>query len=247
MDEIRMLRAETDRLDGLLRGLDDTQWAAPSACDGWSVADVVLHLAQSEESVVSAIEDSDATLPFARYAEGADSVDAVMAAAIEAERGDPGAAVRDRWRAAHDRALALLEAADPKDVVPWAATPLKVRTLTVTRLAEHWIHSMDVHGPLGVDLPDTDRLWPIARLAHRTIPYAFAMNDLGEPPSVRLELKAPDGAPWTFGDEGAEVVISGPAGDLCRVAARRLDPANSALAATGDRAPDVLRVIRTYA
>ncbi len=47
------LEAEQDRLDGILGGLDDAQWAAPSAAAGWSVADVVLHLAQTEEAVVA--------------------------------------------------------------------------------------------------------------------------------------------------------------------------------------------------
>src|SRR5215469_16194838 len=45
------LVAEQDRLDAILEGLDDLQWASPSGCSGWSMTDVVLHLAQSEEAV----------------------------------------------------------------------------------------------------------------------------------------------------------------------------------------------------
>jgi len=53
------LEAEQDRLEGILSGLDEAQWTAPSAASGWSVADVVLHLAQTEEAVVaSAAGDS---------------------------------------------------------------------------------------------------------------------------------------------------------------------------------------------
>jgi uncharacterized protein (TIGR03083 family) len=47
------LVAEQDRLDAILAGLNDAEWAAPSAAAGWSVADVVLHLAQSEEAVTA--------------------------------------------------------------------------------------------------------------------------------------------------------------------------------------------------
>ena len=47
------LEAEQDRLEEILGGLDGAQWAAPSAAPGWTVADVVLHLAQSEEAVVA--------------------------------------------------------------------------------------------------------------------------------------------------------------------------------------------------
>jgi hypothetical protein len=42
---------------------------------------------------------------------------------------------------------------------------LSARTLATTRLAETWIHAGDVAGALGVTLPPTDRLRPIARLA----------------------------------------------------------------------------------
>jgi hypothetical protein len=35
----------------ILFGLDDARWQAPSAAAGWTVADVVLHLAQTEETV----------------------------------------------------------------------------------------------------------------------------------------------------------------------------------------------------
>ena len=47
------LEAEQDRLEAILDGLDDAQMLAASAAPGWTVADVVLHLAQSEEAVVA--------------------------------------------------------------------------------------------------------------------------------------------------------------------------------------------------
>ena len=47
------LEAEQDRLEEILGGLDSARWASPSAAPGWTVADVVLHLAQSEEAVIA--------------------------------------------------------------------------------------------------------------------------------------------------------------------------------------------------
>ena len=46
------LAAEQDRLDHMLAGLEESRWTSPSGAAGWTIADVVLHLAQSEESVV---------------------------------------------------------------------------------------------------------------------------------------------------------------------------------------------------
>ncbi|NUR82581.1 MAG: maleylpyruvate isomerase family mycothiol-dependent enzyme, partial [Nonomuraea sp.] len=43
------LRDEYEQLDAVLTALAPEQWAAPSAAAGWSVGDVVLHLAQTEE------------------------------------------------------------------------------------------------------------------------------------------------------------------------------------------------------
>src|SRR5437868_12459671 len=47
------LGAEEERLEKILSGLDQAQWASASAADGWTIADVVLHLAQSEEAAAA--------------------------------------------------------------------------------------------------------------------------------------------------------------------------------------------------
>ncbi len=46
------LEAEEERLEGILADLDDDAWRAESGAPGWTVTDVVVHLAQSEEMVV---------------------------------------------------------------------------------------------------------------------------------------------------------------------------------------------------
>jgi hypothetical protein len=53
-------------------------------------------------------------------------------------------------------------------------TDLSARTMATTRLSECWIHACDIAGAVGAQIPATERLWHIARLAWRTIPYAFA-------------------------------------------------------------------------
>jgi uncharacterized protein (TIGR03083 family) len=49
------LEAEQERLRGILDGLDEAQWTSPSGAPGWTVADVVLHLAQSEEAAIACV------------------------------------------------------------------------------------------------------------------------------------------------------------------------------------------------
>ncbi|MDT3444728.1 MULTISPECIES: maleylpyruvate isomerase family mycothiol-dependent enzyme [unclassified Pseudofrankia] len=241
------LEAELDDLDRILGGLDQASWAAPSAAAGWSVADVVLHLAQTDETVVETIAAGPAGA--LRSVGGVDettSVDEAMDAWVSRERADP-TQVYARWRAARTAALEVLRRADPDTPVTWVAAPLRPAALATTRLTEHWAHGLDITEPLAIPFPDTDRLRHVAWLAHRTLPYAFA--SAGErAPAVRCELTAPDGVTrWEYGPADAACVVSGPAGAFCRVAARRLAPESSGLVTHGPDAPRVLDLLRTYA
>jgi uncharacterized protein (TIGR03084 family) len=236
------LQAELDRLDAILAGLDDSQWKSPSAAAGWSVADTVLHLAQSEEGVLASASGSvlRTTLP------NGDGVDDIMGRFVEAQRDEP-AEIFERWRSAGAAALAALRAADPKQPMNWINTPLRPPTLATTRLAEHWAHGLDIAGPLGIPYPDTSRLRHIAWLAHRTLPYAFGLA--GQPDAdVYCDLTAPGGGDrWQYGPRGADSVITGTAAEFCRVAVRRLPARESGLQASGPHAEAALRVLRTYA
>jgi uncharacterized protein (TIGR03084 family) len=236
------LAAEQDRLEDILSGLDDQQWAAPSSAAGWSVSDVVLHLAQTEEGVLA----SAAGTSFGIWPASGAPVDVVADQLVQAERTEP-ALIFERWRKARRGAVSALRAADPDQPLPWVAAELKPATLATTRLAEHWAHGLDIAEPLGIAFPDTERLSHIAWLAHRTLPYAFAVAGL-EPHQVRCELTAPaGGAVWRYGPDDADSVISGPAGAFCRVAAQRLAPEESGLTAGGPYGLAALKVIRTYA
>ncbi|HEV2231050.1 MAG TPA: DinB family protein, partial [Thermoplasmata archaeon] len=239
------LAAEEARLSELLSALDDEQWSAPSLAPGWSIADVVLHLAQSEELVLSTLTGLAPERPRDPRLVEASGIDAVMEQFVQAERGEP-AAVPERWESARHAALDELARADPAAAYPWAATPLRPRTRATTRLAEHWAHGLDVTEPLGVPYEDTARLRHVARLGHRTLPYAFAV--VGEnAPDVRCELDGPSGERWSFGDEDAPVVVRGPVSDFCRVGARRVDPASTGLRVEGPQGKRVLELLRNYA
>jgi uncharacterized protein (TIGR03084 family) len=237
------LEAEQDRLDDILSGLDGPQWLAESGADGWTVRDVVLHLAQSEEAVVASTTGADLT---AASRTSGSTLDQVMDELVQVERAEPDM-VFQRWRTARREAVRALRAADPAQPLSWVAVPFKPATLATTRLAEHWAHGLDITGPLGIPFPDTGRLRHIAWLAHRTLPYAFGVAGQ-QPRQVRCELTAPDGAAtWEFGPADADSAITGAAGEFCRVAAQRLAPRESRLAATGPYGPAALSALRTYA
>ena len=97
------LEAEQDRLDEVPGALGPDNWARPSAAPGWSVSDVVLHLAQTEELVVASVQGDVA--PFARDRGRGGSVDEFAARWVEDERSTPPDAVYQRWRTARHAAL----------------------------------------------------------------------------------------------------------------------------------------------
>jgi uncharacterized protein (TIGR03084 family) len=236
------LAAEQDRLEDILGDLDEAQWTSPSSAAGWTVADVVLHLAQTEEGVAASVSGTGRDLRPSSDA----GVDEAMDRLVRAERTSP-AEVFQRWRKARRASVAALRTADPSRPLTWVEAPLKPATLATTRLAEHWAHGLDITVPLGIGLPDTDRLRHVAWLAHRSLPYALALAG-GPPVEVFCELTAPNGVDvWTYGPADAESSITGPAGAFCRVAAQRLTPAESGLHTAGPHGDAALTVLRTYA
>jgi uncharacterized protein (TIGR03084 family) len=247
---VAALADQQAELSGLLSDFDEPDWQRPSRCEGWTVADVVLHLAQTDELAFASVcgRFAEAVGEIAGGPRSAASVDDGAALMVARDRGLPGAAVRDRWQTSAEALRGVLAGCDPHQRVVWVAGELSVRTLATTRLAETWIHTGDVAAAMGTVLEPADRLWHIARLAWRTLPYAFgrAGRELSGP--VSFELRAPAGHPWDFlPDSEALTTIRGEAAELCLVAARRADPADTALRGEGPDAQAVLSLVRTYA
>lgn len=236
-------------LAALLDGSGPDGWHAATPCTGWDVADVVLHLAQTDELALASVEGrfEEALAGLVGDAVAAD-VDEGADAMVARERHTGPAAIHGRWQTGAAALRAALAAADPHARVQWVAGTLSTRTLATTRLAECWIHTTDVATALGISLAATARLRPIARLAWRTLPYAFASagRALGGP--VAFHLLGPDGERWDFEPEApAATVVEGPALDLCLVAGRRRAASETSLRASGPDAASVLELVRTYA
>ncbi|MEV6156545.1 maleylpyruvate isomerase family mycothiol-dependent enzyme [Nonomuraea sp. NPDC052129] len=269
------LKAEYEQLDAVLAGLTPAEWSQPSAAEGWTVSDVVLHLAQTEELAAASLAGEDVTIrrgptvdggpgrepggPSGRASgrgesgrgesgggESGRGVDAAADAMVAAQRDIAPADLLARWRGAAFATPAALRAQPKGTRLSWVAIPLSPATLATTRLAEHWAHAYDITAPLGIPYPDTARLRHIAWLGHRTLPYAFDVAGVEGGP-VYCELTSPDGELWRFGDPAAASTVTGPAADFCRVGAHRLAPADSMLKATGPYGAKALAVLRNYA
>lgn len=247
-DVVHALADQHAELESILAGLSAADWTRPTPCEGWDVKDVVLHLAQTDALARASLAGRfDEVLDAWRVDEsGVADVDDGAAAMVANERAASVAEVHARWREGADELRQAFEQCDPRARVQWVAGQLAVWTLATTRLAECWIHTGDVAGAVGVEQPPTDRLRHIARLAWRTLPYAFARAGRELHGPVAFRLYGPGGTDLLPDDEPA-TTITGPAVELCLVAARRLDPAGTTLRGEGPDAAGVLELVRTYA
>lgn len=248
---VTALEEQHDELEELLAPLSDDDWWRPTPrCPGWSIADVVLHLAQTDEIALGSVTGRFAEVLGSLTAglPPTDSIDDGAGAMVAAQRGRPAPEVHDRWRAGASALCDAFASADPSARVQWVAGDMAARTLATTRLAECWIHTGDVATALGRPVPASHRLRHIARLAWRTLPYAFdrAGRELTGP--VRFTLTGPDGEVWDLApDEAVVTTITGTAFDLCQVAGQRADAGETGLTGTGPDAAAILALVRTFA
>jgi uncharacterized protein (TIGR03084 family) len=247
---VAALGEEHSELGALLDRLDDAGWRKPTRCVGWTVADVVLHLAQTDELALASAQDRFAAGLHALSGgvERQGNVDDGAARLVAEQRGVPNPVLLDRWRTNSNGLRDVLGKSDPHRRVSWVAGQVSAQTLATTRLAECWIHAGDIAAGIGMTQMPTDRLQHIARLAWRTLPYAFAREGRELAGPVAFELSGPSGARWSFLPEAQAVtVIEGAGADLCMVAARRVSAEDTSLRGTGPDADAVLRLVRTYA
>ena len=248
------LAAQHAELAGLLESLAAPGWQLPTRCPGWTVSDVVLHLSQTDEMAIASLEGRTAGF-IAERTSGAPvgTVDDGAAWMVSRERGASQGQLLARWRDSSGRLDEMFGAADVHRRVVWVAGELSVRTLITTRLAEAWIHAGDIADAVGVELKPDDRLWHIARLAWRTLPYAFAREGRELSGPVAFELTGPSGEAWSFVPESLDrdgrpaTIVRGDGVELCLVAARRLNWSATGLTAEGPDGDAVLSLVRTYA
>ena len=252
MDDILIaLAAQHADLARIVDGCTGDDWGRATRCEGWDVAAVLLHLAQTDEVATQSAHgelDQFAGGFIGRGVSQTITVDDAAAAQVELERAAGGDAIRTRWHDASQAMRTAFAAGDPHRRVTWVSGQLSLHTLATTRLSEAWIHTDDIGSALGLELAPTDRLRHIARLAWRTLPYAFERADRKLHGPVALDLTGPNGEQWRFDpDEPARTTIKGSASEFCEVAARRLPPDATKLQGSGPDADAVLELVRTYA
>jgi uncharacterized protein (TIGR03083 family) len=149
-DVLAPLSRQRRRLGELLAGLDDTEWATPSRCEGWTVRDVVAHLIGAEQFWALSV-GAGATGEPTRFLVGFDPV-ATPAAMVDATRDQRPAEVLDGYRQASEALLDALAALEPDQWSLLTEAPpghISIQAMAMHALWDGWIHERDVALPLG--------------------------------------------------------------------------------------------------
>ncbi|MGW2779143.1 TIGR03084 family metal-binding protein [Streptomyces olivaceoviridis] len=240
------LRAESGELDRLVAELSPSSWALPTPAPGWTVAHQIAHLAWTDRSALLAVTDAGAFRTLVEKALAAPGSFVDEGAEEGAEL--PPAELLAAWRGGRTALDRALRDAPAGARFPWYGPPMSAASMATARLMETWAHGLDIADALGVVRPPTDRLRHVARLGVRTRDFAFGVHGLTSPDEeFRVELTAPSGQVWAYGDERAVQRVTGPALDFCLLVTQRAHRDDLALTATGPDADRWLGIAQAFA
>lgn len=217
-ESIDLFEREGRELIEFLGDLPANGWETPSACEGWTVADVVGHLASVDLSnrLVRGL-DGDYSPPAGSPTPDQHDEDSfarsIYQRAIDASQR-LGGGLLDDFAGKVDEAVALFRGVEPDqwdNLVYWPPGPMSVRVLLTQRIAELTMHGWDIRSRLEEDhhLSDgsvvalLDTVDRAARRAFRPDP-ALATN----PIRYRFLIDQPDrrALDLILSDRDAEIV-----------------------------------------
>lgn len=246
-DLLTDLAAEQAVLDDLVTPLDAAGWRTATPAEGWDIAAQIGHLAFFDQKAVRAATDPDGFVAEELPAAAAD-IEGYMGAGVRRAHELPPDELLGWWRDERDAFQAAFAKLDPKAKVPWYGPPMSVTSKVTARLMETWAHGQDVADALGATREPTDRLRHVAHIAVRARPYSYLVRERDVPlGDVRVELDAPSGDRWVWGDETANDRISGAALDFCLVMTQRRHPDDVDLVAEGPLAAEWLAIGQAFA
>jgi len=218
---------------------------AATPAEGWDVRDSLSHLAGSDVEATLSLTDPEGFL--AKLPVIAQDIEGFLTGQLTERRGLSPQALVDSWQMTFDAMLAAFDRVDPAAKLPWYGPPMSPASFATARLMEYWAHGQDIADALGVTRTPTARLRHICHLGYRTRGFAFVNRGLEPPTSdVRLELTAPDGTTWAYG-ESATDTVTGPALDFCLLVTQRRHRDDLSLVASGAAAGEWLAIAQCFA
>lgn len=238
------LESEQDSLDQIVADLESSRWLLATESPTWTIADQISHLQFFDERAALALSDPEAFVLDRKR---------IIAAAphdlsVDLGRQVSAAELLQAWRNSRRSLIHAASIVDPTVRVPWYGPSMAVKSFLTARLMECWAHGEDVASAVSIHRQPTSRLKHVAHIGVGARAFSLMINQLPEDSrSIRVELSAPDGELWTWGDELSDQRVTGEAIDFCLVVTQRKALHQSQLTVMGDAATSWMEIAQAFA
>jgi uncharacterized protein (TIGR03083 family) len=204
VEVLELLDEERAELLALLRSLDDADRAAATACPGWSVHDVALHLLDDDLRLLSRWRDryEDAEIGADGWDDLVSALDEANEVWVEAVRGTSprllGELLELSGRLTSEH-FGSLQPAAPAEVVAWAGPDPAPTWLCIAReFTERWIHQQHIRDAVGrPGLHGPRFVAPVLATFMRSLPPAYEGLEAAAGTEVAVLIEGSGGGPWT--------------------------------------------------
>ncbi|MDC3401615.1 TIGR03084 family metal-binding protein [Alphaproteobacteria bacterium] len=242
-------KAECEALYNLLSNLDDADFDRVTQFKGWTINDVLEHLHIWNWAANESMADEAS---FIDYIEKIMSPELADLPLKEKERqfldGSKGMALLEKWRAFYLEMADRFRAVDPKMRLKWAGPDMSARSSITARLMETWAHGQEVYDVLGVERQEQDHIQNIVVLGVNTFGWTYMARKTKPPGDMPyLELTAPSGEIWKYGEPSDTEYVKGAAADFCRIVTQVRNIADTSLEVVGPVASDWMSKAQCFA
>ncbi|WP_431926774.1 maleylpyruvate isomerase family mycothiol-dependent enzyme [Nonomuraea jabiensis] len=154
--------AEAARLDRFFSGLDEAGWQRPSRCEGWSVRDVLGHLAGEELYNHACLDGTVQDLLTRLSKAGVSGYNDFNEWSVRQRRGLPVAEVLDEWRVQNGETRRRMRELGPGGLIDTMAGPYPCGRQAFHYDSEYATHADDVGAPVSDAEADDRTLWRVA-------------------------------------------------------------------------------------
>ncbi len=244
--QVNDFRTEARELMAFVEPLAEPAWHTKTTFKSWTVYDVVAHLHFTDHMGLTTIEGADAFRALMR-----DVGESGLNLAEYTRRWLGGAAPSDlfsRWRETAEALCYALERCNPAERLAWGGPGMRPRMFATARQMETWAHGWEIYDAFDAPRTHSDRLYNVAEIGVRTYAWTFVNRQIAPPePQPFVELIAPSGATWCWGESTNASRVSGDAVEFCQVVTQVRNVADTNLNVAGESAERWMSIAQCFA
>ena len=246
MKQAENFRSESKALYGLLNQIEEARFSEPTLFKDWTTNCVLRHLHYWNFMAELQLTDEPKLKNQLRslyHHKG--SLREFEAAALE---NMSGSLLLETWIAHADLVSNLFGQADPKARLKWAGPDMSARSSITARLMETWAHGQEIYDHFGKVRTNQDYIQDIVVLGINTFSWTYKVRKEPVPETMPyLELTAPSGDVWKFGEAGPAGSITGLAEEFCQVVTQTRNILDTSLIVRGNIAKDWMSKAQCFA